>query len=264
MIQKTAIIHPTAQIAQDVEVGHYAIIGENTVIKSGTKIGCHSVIEFAEIDTNCNIFSHASIGAAPQDLKYKSEPTKIIIGKNCTVREFVTLNRGTSATGKTIIGDDCLFMAYSHVAHDCNVGTNVIMANAATLGGHVEIGDYTVLGGLVAVHQFTRVGRFAMIGGGAMVSLDILPFTQAQGDRAKLAGLNLVGMKRRGMSVEIIEEIKSAYRVLFLSGLPMEEALDQLEATSPGKEIREMIEFIHTSKRGICRPTRKENTEETL
>ena len=262
MIHNTAIVHPSAKIAKDVEIGPYSIIGENAVIGKGTKIGAHAVVEYAEIGEGCNIFSHAAVGTPPQDLKYNNEPTKIIVGSNCLIREFVTLNRGTTASGKTVIGNNCLFMAYAHVAHDCIVGNNVIMANAATLGGHAEVGEYAVLSALMAVHQFTRIGRLAMIGGGAMVSQDILPFAQAQGDRARLAGLNLVGMKRRGFAPSTIEEIKSAYRTLFLSGLPMDEALDQLEATTPGGEVREMIAFIHNSKRGICRPLRKEITEE--
>ncbi|MCB4790745.1 MAG: acyl-ACP--UDP-N-acetylglucosamine O-acyltransferase [Elusimicrobia bacterium] len=262
MIHKTAIIDSNAKLADDVEVGPYAIIGEGTEIKAKSKIGSHAIIEFAEIGENCIIHSHAAVGTAPQDLKYKGEPTKLILGNNCTVREFCTLNRGTTASGKTVIGENCLFMAYTHIAHDCIIGNGVITVNAATIGGHVEIGDFAVISALVGFHQFTRVGKLAMVGGGAKVSLDILPFTQAQGDRAKLVGLNLVGMKRRGFTAEMIEEIKNAYKTLFLSGLPMEEALDQLEASDPKKEVREMIDFIHKSKRGICRPGRKENTEE--
>lgn len=262
MIHKTAIIHPSARIADSAEVGPYAIIGENTVLAAGTKVGAHSIVEFAEIGENCIIFSHAAVGTPPQDLKYRGEPTLLVMGKNCCVREFVTLNRGTTSTGKTIIGTDCLFMAYTHVAHDCRIGNGVIMANVATLGGHIEIGDYAVLGGMVAIHQFTRVGTLAMLGGGAKVPMDILPYTQAQGDRARLVGLNLVGMKRRGMTPETIEEVKSAYRVLFMSGMLMEEALDQLEAGNPGPEVRLMIEHIHASKRGITRPGKKEDTDE--
>jgi UDP-N-acetylglucosamine acyltransferase len=264
MIHNSAIIHPSAKIASDVEIGPYSIIGQDTIIATGTKIGAHVVIECAEISKNCRIFSHATLGTAPQDLKYKDEKTKLIIGEECTIREFVTMNRGTAATGKTVIGKGCLFMAYSHVAHDCEIGDGVIMANVVTLGGHVEIGDFAVLGGLAAVHQFSKVGKLAMIGGGAMVSQDILPFVQAHGDRARLVGLNLVGLNRRGLSQQSIDQIKSAYRVLFLSGIPMEEAMDQLEATPPGTEVREMIDFIHASKRGIARPNRNQEPEEAL
>jgi UDP-N-acetylglucosamine acyltransferase len=262
MIHATAIIHPDAKIAPDAEIGPYTVIGENTIIRSGVKIGSHAMVEFAEIGENCKIFSHACVGTAPQDLKFKNETTGIIIGPNCMVREFTTLNRGTTATGKTIIGANCLIMAYCHVAHDCVVGNNVIMSNAATLAGHVVVDDNAVISALVAVHQFTHIGKLVMLGGGSMVSQDLLPFTQAQGDRARLIGLNLVGLKRRSYSRETIEEIKSAYRVLFMSGLPMQEALDQLEAGGPKGEVREMIDFIHSSKRGICRPVRKETVDE--
>lgn len=264
MIHKTAIIHQSAKIADSAEIGPYAVIGENTILGAGVKVGPHALIESAEIGDNCHIHGHAVVGTAPQDLKYKNEPTKLIMGQNCTVREFSTLNRGTIASGKTVIGSGCLFMSFSHVAHDCVLGNDIIMANAATLGGHVEVGDRAVFGGLVAVHQFNRIGRLAMIGGGAMVSQDILPFTQAQGDRATLKGMNLVGMKRASFTKETIEEIKSAYRTLFLSGLLMEEALEQLEAAVPGTEVREMIQFIHDSKRGICRPSHKETEEESV
>ncbi len=262
MIHPTAIIHPSAIIENEVTVGPYAVIGEDTILRRGSRVGAHSLVEFADIGEQAVIFNNASIGTAPQDLKYNGEKTRFFLGKRTVVREFASLNRGTTASGKTVVGDDCLIMAYSHVAHDCRVGNNVIMANAATLGGHVEVGDRAVLGGIVAVHQFTRVGTLAMIGGGSMVSLDILPFAQAQGNRAKLAGLNVVGMRRRGLSREAMDEVKSAYKVLFLSAIPMEEAVDQLEASSPCPEVRIMIDFIHSSHRGICRPSRKEENEE--
>ncbi|HBU69191.1 MAG TPA: acyl-[acyl-carrier-protein]--UDP-N-acetylglucosamine O-acyltransferase [Elusimicrobia bacterium] len=262
MIHQTAIIHKSAVIDPSADIGPYAVIGENTIIGQGTKVGPHAVLEFCEIGKNCRISSHAALGTPPQDLKYNNEPTKLIVGDNCSIREYVTLNRGTAAHGRTEIGSGCLFMAYTHVAHDCIIGNNVIMANAATLGGHVEVADNAVLSSLVAVHQFTKIGSLAMIGGGSMVAQDILPFVQVQGDRAKLVGLNLVGLRRKGFKPGEIEEIKSAYRTLFLSALTMEEALDQLEASNPGREVRQMIDFIHASKRGICRPGRKENTEE--
>jgi UDP-N-acetylglucosamine acyltransferase len=195
-------------------------------------------------------------------MKYNNEPTSILIGDNCTVREFSTLNRGTGPGGQTIIGNDCLFMAYSHVAHDCILGKGIIMANAATLGGHVEVGDYAVFGGITAVHQFTRIGRMAMIAGGAMVSQDVIPFGQAHDNRARLVGLNLVGMKRRGFSRDTIEEIKQAYKTLFVSSIPIGEAMDQINASAPSPEVKELISFIADSKRGICRPSYKEDTEE--
>lgn len=264
MIHPSAIIHKSAKIDKTVEIGPYAVIGEDTVLSAGVKVGSHAVVERAEVGENCIIHSHAAVGTAPQDLKYKNEPTKLVLGPNCTVREFATLNRGTTASGETVIGSNCLLMAYVHVAHDCRIGNNVIMANLATLGGHVEIGDRAFLGGACGIHQFNKIGKLAMLGGGSIVTLDVLPFTQVQGDRASLRGLNLVGMKRASMSRETIEEIKSAYRTLFLSGLLMEEALEQLEASGPGAEVRDMIQFIHGSKRGICRPLHKDSGEEAI
>ena len=263
MIHQTAIIDKSAEIDKDVEIGPYAIIGKDVKIQSGTQIGAFTVIEYAEIGKNCKIYSSAFIGTAPQDLKYKNEKTKIVIGNNCLVRECVTLNRGTTAHGITEIGNNCMFQAYSHVGHDCIVGNNVIMSNAATLAGHVEINDNAVISGLVAIHQFVRIGRFSMLGGGAMVPLDIPPFCQAQGDRAKLIGLNIVGLKRNGFSDKQISDIKSAYKIVFNSGLTVIEAIDQIIASNPSKEVKEFVEFIKNSKRGITRPgkTTEDNTE---
>jgi UDP-N-acetylglucosamine acyltransferase len=262
MIHPTAIIHPSAKIDPSVEIGPYAVIGEDTVINAGVIIKAHATVEFATVGEKCTIFSGAAVGGAPQDLKYNGERTTINIGPRCLIREFVTLNRGTAAHGKTEIGSDCLFMAYTHIAHDCIVGNGVIMSNGATVGGHAEIGDNAVISSMVGIHQFTRIGRLAMIGGGAMVPMDIMPFAQAQGDRARLVGLNLVGLRRKGYSRESIEEIKYAYKLLFTSGIPMREALDQLEASKPGAEVREIIEFFRTSKRGITRAGRRKSTED--
>ena len=256
MIHPTAIIDKSAEIDKDVEIGPHAIVGKNVIIKSGTKIGAFSVIEHAEVGKNCRIFSSAFVGIAPQDLKYKGEKTKLVMSDNCIVRECVTLSRGTAAHGITEIGNDCMFQAYSHVGHDCIVGNGVIMSNAATLAGHVEVGDYAIISGLVAIHQFVRVGRFAMLSGGAMVVLDVPPFCQVQGDRAKLFGLNIVGLKRHGFDEKKISEIKSAFKTIFNSGITVAEALDQLDASNPPKEVREFIDFIKNSKRGITRPGR--------
>ncbi len=254
MIHSTAIIDKSAEIEKDTEIGPFAIIGKGVKIKSGTTVGAFTFIEYAEIGKNCKIFSSAFIGTEPQDLKYKNEKTKIIIGNNCIVRECVTLNRGTAARGITEIGNDCMFQAYSHVGHDCIIGNNVIMSNAATLAGHVEIGNNVIISGLVAVHQFVRIGEFTMLGGGAMVVLDVPPFCQAQGDRAKLVGLNIVGLKRHGFTEKQIGDIKSAYKTVFTSGLTVIEAIDQLSASNPSKEIKEFVDFIKNSKRGIARP----------
>ncbi|MCX5781172.1 MAG: acyl-ACP--UDP-N-acetylglucosamine O-acyltransferase [Elusimicrobia bacterium] len=265
MIHNTAIIHPSAKIAKDVEIGPYAIIGENTIIKSGVKIDSGAIVENAEIGENCQIYSYAVIGTAPQSIKYKNEPTKLILGSDCIVREFVTLNRGTDASGKTIIGSNCYFMAYSHIAHDCIVGNNVTFANVATIGGHVEVGDNAFLGGIVVVHQFCRIGKFAMLGGGTGTSQDILPFTMVvgPGHRTVVMGLNLVGIRRDPKVKDALEDIKSAYRTLFFSKIPLKEALNQLEVMNLHQEVKEMIDFIKTSKRGFCKPNRF-NKEEQL
>jgi UDP-N-acetylglucosamine acyltransferase len=254
MIHQTAIIDKSAQIAENVSIGPYAVIGRNTIIKAGTTIGAHTVIECAEIDENCKIFSHASIGQAPQDLKYAGEETKIIIGAGTTVREFTTLNRGTIAAGVTRIGKNCLFMANSHVAHDCIIGDNVILANSVAVAGHAEVGNFAVIGGLVGVHQFSKIGAYVMIGAGAMVTMDVIPYAQAQGDRARLVGLNVLGMKRRKMTLSEVEEIKDAYRVLFMSKLTLEDAVAKLAAESKNAGVKEILDFISTSKRGITRP----------
>jgi UDP-N-acetylglucosamine acyltransferase len=253
MIHQTAIIDKTAVIEDNVEIGPYAVIGPETVIKSGTLVHGQCAMEYAEIGGNCEIFNFSSIGKRPQDLKYQGEKTKVIIGDGTTVREFVTINRGTAAAGKTIIGKNCLIMACAHVAHDCIVGDNVIIGYASGIAGHVEIGDNAILSGDVGIHQFVRIGKFAMLGGGAKVVMDIIPYSTAQGDRAVLAGLNVVGMKRRKMKLSEIEEVKNAYRVLFMSKLTLNDALVKLE-NSRSAYVQEIISFVKSSQRGIARP----------
>jgi UDP-N-acetylglucosamine acyltransferase len=256
MIHATAIIHDTAQLDPTVTVGPYSIIGEHVKIGSGTRIGAHVVIEsWTDIGRDNQIFQFASIGAGPQDLKYKGEETHLVIGDRNRIREFTTLHRGTvDGGGVTTIGSDNLLMAYSHVAHDCIVHNRIVMANAATLAGHVEVEDHAILGGLVAVHQFCRVGCHTMISGGSMIAQDIPPYTVAQGDRAKTIGLNLIGLKRRGFAEETLRGLKQAYRLLFRAGLRMEDALSRIEqelAMTP--ELQHLLEFIKGSQRGIAR-----------
>jgi UDP-N-acetylglucosamine acyltransferase len=255
MIHNTAIVHEKARLGEGVEIGPYAIIGEHVVIGAGTRIGPHAVIEgWTEIGRDNRIFQFASVGADPQDLKYRGEETQLRIGDRNVVREFVTLHRGTvDGGGETVIGNDNLFMAYSHVAHDCVLGDRVIMANGATLAGHVRIDDYAILGGLCAVHQFTRVGCHVMVSGGSMVAQDIPPYTIAQGDRAKTVGINQIGLKRRDFSDEIVSDIKQAYKLVFRSGLRLEDALDRIEAELDSPEIRVFTDFIRGSDRGIAR-----------
>ena len=256
MIHATAIIHPTAEIDATVSIGPYSIVGEHVKIGAGTQVGAHVVIEaWTEIGRDNRIYQFASVGAGPQDLKYNGEETWLVIGDRNRIREFATLHRGTvDGGGRTVVGNDNLFMAYSHVAHDCKVHNRVVMANAATLAGHVEVENNAILGGLVAVHQFCRIGCHTMISGGAMITQDIAPYTIAQGDRAKTVGINLVGLKRRGFPEETIRGIKNAYRLLFRAGLRMEEALERIEreyGTIP--EVQHFVAFVKQSQRGIAR-----------
>jgi UDP-N-acetylglucosamine acyltransferase len=256
MIHKTALVHEKARIGENVEIGPYAIIGEHVSIGDGTWVGPHTVIEgWTEIGRDNRIFQFASIGADPQDLKFGGEESHLKIGDRNMIREFVTLHRGTSeGGGVTVIGSDCLLMAYCHVAHDCILGDRVILANAATLAGHVHIDDHAILGGLCAIHQFTRVGCHVMISGGAMVVQDIPPYTIAQGDRAKTVGINQVGLKRRNFSDEAIRDIKQAYKLMFRSGLRKDEALAQIDAEmKDSKEVAVFTDFIRGSERGVAR-----------
>lgn len=255
-IHPTAIVAPTAELHASVEVGPYAIIGPKVRIGAGTVVGPHAVIDGdTTLGQGNHVFHHASVGAAPQDLKYAGEDTKLIIGAENQIREFATLHRGTvGGGGVTKVGNRNLFMAYSHVAHDCLVGSGCVLANCATLAGHVEIGDSVTLGGLSAVHQFTRIGKHAFIAGGSMVAMDVPPYCTAQGDRAELAGLNTGGLTRHGFTEEQIARVKDAYRILFRSKLGLNEALDTLKAQHGGHaEIDLLLEFIVQSKRGITR-----------
>jgi UDP-N-acetylglucosamine acyltransferase len=256
MIHPTAIVHPGAQIDAAVEIGPFAVIGEHVRIAAGTIVGPHAVIEgWTEIGRDNRIFQFASVGAPPQDLKFRGETTCLRLGERNTVREFVTLHRGTqSGGGETVIGDDNLFLAYSHVAHDCRVGNRVILSNGANLAGHVQVDDFAILSGLCAVHQFSRIGAHAMVAGGAMVNQDVAPYTIAQGDRARTVGINLVGLQRRGFSEEAIRAIKRAYKLVFRSGLRLEEALDRIsQDLGEDPQIKVFTDFIRQSQRGITR-----------
>lgn len=255
-IHPTAILHKGVEIGNGVVIGPYSIIGEKVRIGSRSRIGPHVVIYGpAEIGEDCEVLQFASIGAGPQDMKFKGEETRIRIGDRNIIREFVTIHRASShGTRETVIGNDNYLMAYAHIAHDCLLGNHIIMVNGATLGGHVEIEDYAVIGGLSAIHQFTRVGAYAMIGGCSAVIQDIPPFMTAVGNRAKLYGLNLVGLKRYGFSEETIKTIKKAYRILFQSRLTLKNAIKRLKAEIKGsEEVNRLIDFIEKSRRGICR-----------
>jgi UDP-N-acetylglucosamine acyltransferase len=255
-IHPTAIVHPGAKLAADVTVGPYAVIEDNVVIGKGTKIGAHTVIKpFVDIGEYNEIYQMASIGEVPQDLKFGGEETRLVIGHRNRIREFTTLNRGTvGGGGVTSIGDDCFFMAYAHVAHDCHIGNNVILANCTQMGGHVVIEDYAIVGGITAIHQFVRIGIHSMIGGGSAVPQDVPPYTNVTGNRAELHGLNLVGLRRRGFSEESISSIKKAYQILFRSGLKFKEARDKVLAeVTRTPEVEHLLDFVEQSKRGICR-----------
>lgn len=253
-IHPTAVVDPSAKIDPTAVIHPYAVIGPETTIGAGCVIGAHAVVEHTHMGRENRILPGAFVGGPPQDLKYAGEQTRLVMGDKNTVRECVTLNRGTAAHGETRIGSSCLFMAYSHVAHDCTLGDGVILVNSVGIAGHVEIGDCTVVGGLVGIHQYVRIGRYCMLGGGSMVGKDIPHFCTCQGDRATLRGLNLVGMRRAGLSRETIQNVKEAYKTLFLSGLALEAALDKLKALPSCKEVLELVDFISRSKRGVTRP----------
>ena len=256
MIHETAIVHPKAEVGENVEIGAYSIVRENVTIGSRTKIGPHVVIDpYVDIGSDCRIFQFAAIGAEPQDLKFSGEKTFVKIGSGNVIREFVTIHRGTSdGSGVTEIGEDNLIMAYSHIAHDCKLGRRIVLSNNATLGGHITIGDYSVIGGLVAIHQFVRVGNFAFIGGKSAVVKDIPPYMIAAGDRAKLHGLNVVGLKRQGFSNNTLAMLKKAYRLVFRIGLTLNEAIERVAAeVEQVPEVVHLIEFIKSSERGITR-----------
>jgi UDP-N-acetylglucosamine acyltransferase len=255
-VHPTAIVAPGAKLHATVEVGPYAVIGPQVTIGAGTTVGPHAVIDGrTRLGERNKVFQFASVGAQPQDLKYAGEDSALEIGDENLIREFTTLHKGTTGGGGvTRIGNGNLFMAYAHVAHDCQVGNGCVFANAATLGGHVEIGDHVILGGLAAVHQFTRVGRHAFIAGGSMVVMDVPPFCTAQGDRAELAGINSIGLARHGFSEDQIGRVKEAYRILFRSKLPLEEAVERLRTDlGDQSEIQTLLAFITTSQRGLTR-----------
>ena len=254
-IHKTALVHPDAVIGEDVEIGPYTIIGGEVKIGKNTRIGAHVVIEgISEIGENCQIFTGAIIGNFPQDLKYKGEKTKVVIGNNNVIREYVTINRGTVAVGETRIGDNCLLMAYVHIAHDCSVGNGVILANVATLAGHVVIEDKAVIGGVTPIHQFVRVGTMAIVGGASRVAKDVPPYCMAAGMPIRTFGLNVVGLQRNGVSSEIREQLKKAYKTVFRSSLNVSDAIAALERESNTcEEVAYFINFIKQSERGICK-----------
>jgi UDP-N-acetylglucosamine acyltransferase len=256
MIHPTAIIDKGAQVGDDVEIGAYSFIGDKVVIGNGCEIGHHVTIEGnTVIGAHTMISQFAAIGGPPQDLSYRGEDTRLVIGDRVRIREYVTVHRGTVKGGAlTTIGDDCFLMAYCHVAHDCKLGQGVIMANCAHLGGHIELGARAILGGIVAVHQFVRVGEYALVGGQSGVAKDVPPYSLASGPRIYLYGLNEVGLRRNGFSRDTIRQLKKAFKTAFRSGLKISEAVERIKAESPDSpEALIFAEFLKTSKRGVAR-----------
>ncbi len=254
-IHPTAQVSPNSNLADDVEVGPYSIIEENVNIDSKTQIGTFCVIKgFTSIGKRCKIFTGAVIGSIPQDLKYKEEKTSIIIGDENIIREYVTINLGTGKDGKTKIGNKNLIMAYAHIAHDCDIHNDVIIANAGTLAGHVLIEDMAIIGGLVAIHQFARVGRLSIIGGCSKVVQDIPPFSICDGHPTKVYGINSIGLRRAGFFEASRNNLKGAFRLLFNSELSISSAISEIKNRFPtDPDISYLINFIKSSKRGICR-----------
>lgn len=254
-MNQLSFIDPRAKIGQNVTIEPFAIIKGDVEIGDGCWIGSHAVImDGVRIGSNCKIFPGAVLGAVPQDLKFEGESSLLVIGNNVTVREYCTLNRGTKASYKTAIGDNCLLMAYVHVAHDCIIQNNCVLANNVTLAGHIEIGQYAVVGGMSAVHQFVKIGEHTMISGGSLVSKDVPPFAKAARYPLSYVGINSIGMRRRGFSNEKINEIQDIYRILFVKGYNTTQAVSIIESTMQATSERDTIlQFIQRADRGIMR-----------
>ena len=257
-VHPTAIISDTAKIGTDVKIGAYSVVGPDVVLGDAVELMSHVVVEgHTSVGAGTRIFPFSSIGHHPQDLKYHGEPSRLEIGERNVIREHVTMNPGTEGGGMlTKVGNECLFMVGAHVAHDCIVNNNVILVNNATLGGHVVIDDWAIIGGLAAVHQFVRIGRHAMIGGKTGVEHDVIPYGTVTGNRARLEGLNILGLKRRGFSRDEIHDIRKAYRLIFAEeGTMAERVADVVEDFSENEPVMEIVNFISSdSSRGICKP----------
>ncbi len=255
-VHPTAVVDPRAELDSDVEIGPYCVVGAGVKIGKGCRIHAHAVLDGrTTLGPGNVIFPFASVGTVPQDLKYKGEPSELVIGERNTIREYVSLNPGTAGGGMvTRVGNQNLLMMQCHIAHDCILGDRNVIANGATLGGHVVIEDFVIVGGLVGIHQFVRIGAGAILGAGSMVSKDVPPYCNATGDRARLRGLNLEGLRRRGFDKSVIALIRKAYRIAFQSALRTEEALKKIREELPAiPEIEKFVSFIAGSERGICR-----------
>ncbi|MFH0771158.1 MAG: acyl-ACP--UDP-N-acetylglucosamine O-acyltransferase [Candidatus Omnitrophota bacterium] len=254
-IHPTAIVDKKAQLADDVEVGPYCFIGPNVKIGNKTSIGAHVVLDgYTTIGDNNKIFAGAVIGSMAQDLKYKGDRSYVVIGDNNIIREYVTINMGTNKDSSTIVGDNVLLMAYSHVAHDCVIKDGVVIANSGTFAGYVTIEEKAVIGGLVGIHQFVRVGKLAIIGGCSKVVQDVVPYANCDGHPLKVYGLNTIGLKRAGISENSRSALKKAFKIIFDSGLAIPSVLKKIRSEVPGcPEVNELIKFINSSERGISR-----------
>ncbi|HEY3813918.1 MAG TPA: acyl-ACP--UDP-N-acetylglucosamine O-acyltransferase [Caulobacteraceae bacterium] len=261
-IHPTAIVHDGARLGADVEVGPYSIVGPKVTLDDGVRLISHVVIEgLTEIGSGSSIYPFAVLGAAPQHLGHKGEDTRLVVGKNNIIREHVTMHTGTTGgRGVTTVGDNGLFMVGIHIAHDCIIGNNVVMANSATLGGQVQVADFVFMGGLCAIHQHSRIGRYAFVGGAAGVQKDVIPYGSVWGNHAHLEGLNLVGLKRRGFSRDQIRNLRSAYRLLFAEEGSFQERIDDTAATfADSPEVMEIVDFIRAdAARSICLPHAEE------
>lgn len=252
LIHTSAVISKTAKIEDNVEIGANVFIGENVVLKNGVKIMPGVYLEHCEIGENTIISPYAAIGTAPQDLSYKNQPTKAVVGSNCQIREYVTINRSTNEEKPTKVGDKCLLMAYSHVAHDCQIANEVIMANTVTLGGHVQVGFGAFIGGMTVFHQHIRIGEMSIISGASAARQDIMPYTNNEGIPCVTIGINAIGLKRRGISLKEREEIKKAVRIIKSTDFNTTQALEEIEKTLVMNEyVKKLVEFVRTSKRGI-------------
>ena len=255
MNQPLAYVHPGAKIAKNVVIEPFTTIHNNVIIGEGTWIGSNvTIMDGARIGKNCNIFPGCVISAIPQDLKFQDEETIVKIGDNSTLREYVTINRGTVDRGKTVVGKNCLIMAYCHIAHDCIVGDNCIFSNNSTLAGHVTVGNHVILAGMTAVHQFCTIGQHAFITGGSLVRKDVPPFVKGAREPMSYVGINSIGLRRRGFNSEKIREIQNIYRTLFQKGYNNTQAVQLIEADMEATTVRdEILQFIKNSKRGIMK-----------
>ena len=264
-IHATAIVHPKAELAEDVVIGPFCVIGEHVKVGGGTRLLSHvSVDGWTDIGERCEVYPFVSIGAPPQHLHYKGEPTRVVIGNHNILREYVTVNRATAqGGGETTIGDHNFLMAYVHVAHDCHLGSHLILANAATLAGHITIGDHAILGGLSGIHQYVRIGAYSMVGGCSALGQDVPPFMRAAGGyRARMYGLNSIGLKRHGFSSERIVALKRAYDLLFRSGHRMAQAMKLAkESFKENQDVVQVLTFMEGTKRGICRSAGKDEED---